>query len=543
MFSVTLTAILAMLLTFTDVTCNLNINGSGALHINGKIKEAIAIVKSKEAVSFEEKEEMLDNSNNTNLLSEVEALFVEEVNARIAEFQDLKTQIAVIERHLRKHPDFKGFNTIDSMLVDLGENEIKKQEEELAELKDEIVNSDHALNASDVKVINTMVHDAERFLEANIEKVNSVLDVHIASFEHKHEHDDGSPLEKAADYLDLINDDETYYVALDEDEAELLIEYIDMDIKEFQEIENRKMKFEEHIKKRSESDQLKSGELQLKVAREVLKDVSLQDIKSYEENLQLLKHHIQKSKGLLNVNEIEEMSSVLEIAEAYVEESKDKLKLLGVLELEFEVFKEVESNIMPPKPDSLEDDDITIEEFSSGESNNEHSARNISEVASGLDEVKIGGRFEHKSVDKEIGKEDKEVVEESTEEKKVQVSAEEEDDKVLHNVTDMGGERNSNTIRNYDSVMVEDLPLPINFSVPVLVIMMLVVVLVLAAVYRVCCRARNHQLGSCEVGYGDNSHLLARKGYKSSKLDVVNEDNEWSSNDAARSKSGRRKRM
>jgi len=218
----------------------------------------------------------------------------------------------------------------------------------------------------------------------------------------------------------------------------------------------------------------------------------------------------------------------MEIAESYVEASKDKLKLVGVLELEFEVFNEVESNIKPPKVDSKEDGDDTIEEFSAGEStqelvrSRENNGRNISEVNV------IGGSYEQKSFNKEFGKEDKEVpdateevvkkVEYGTGEKKVQVGAKEEDDAT------------------------QELPLSLHLSVPMLVTMMLVLVLVLVAVYRICCRKRDHQLGSCEVGYGDKSRLLARKGYKSPKLDVVNEDSEWNRN-AVRAKSSRRKRM
>jgi hypothetical protein len=288
-------------------------------------------------------------SGNFKVSDAVENLFLDQVNVRIEEFEDLKTQIAVLEQHLRKHSDFAEFNDTEHMLVDLDEKAINPYEEELTVMKKKIINSNHEMNASSVEMINTMVDDAEKFLEINRERVNGVLDDHVASEEHMHEHDDGSHSpENFADYVDLINDNETM-VIIEEAETELLIEYIDMDIEEFKEIEKQKLEYEKQIKEQFNLDNIEPDELQLRIAQGVLKDMNLKDMKSHEELLLSLRAQIVEADGKLNIEEIDQMAATLGEAETYLDNSNNKLKLVGALEQEFQDFEKVESNIKPPK--------------------------------------------------------------------------------------------------------------------------------------------------------------------------------------------------
>merc|ERR1712142_837922 len=101
------------------------------------------------------------SGSSHELATEVEAVVLKQVNEKIAEFEDLKAQIAVIERHLRKHSDFKGFNATDHVLVDMEENDVQPYEDDLVGLKNRIVNAELAIDTSSVEIINSIVDEAE----------------------------------------------------------------------------------------------------------------------------------------------------------------------------------------------------------------------------------------------------------------------------------------------------------------------------------------------------------------------------------------------
>merc|ERR1712142_1061708 len=316
---------------------------------------------------------------------------------------------------------------------------------------------------------NSIVNEAEKFLNVNRDKVYGVLDEHVASKEHQHEHDDGSH-DHASDYLDLLNDDETIYVAIEDEEAELLIEYIDMDIEEFKTLEKQKLVYEKHLSGKY-GDEVPPNELQLKVAEQALKDVKLNEIKEHEKKLLTIKNLIKNHK-LLNVEEVQEMSSILEKAELFVDSSKDKIKLAGALELESEVNRQVESSIKPSKSKANDLKKENLVEF------NKITPSSLQNdlVISVMDKVSSA-----------------EVDEES---------------KLLND------DPNDNVIDTNDNVVLELLrpsfmPMSLHLSLTLIVTLCL---FILVVCWLVCCRARNYQSLSCEDGFGDKSRLVSKKG-------------------------------
>jgi len=441
--------------------------------VNDKLNESVLIAaKVNEATEVDEKKlasSVAPSRSSHGLATEVEAVVLKQVNEKIAEFEDLKAQIAVIERHLRKHSDFEGFNTTDHVLVDLEENKVQPYEDDLVDLKNRIVNAELAIDASSMEIINSIVNEAEKFLDVNRDKVYGVLDEHVASKEHQHEHDDGSH-DHASDYLDLLNDDETIYVAIEDEEAELLIEYIDMDIEEFKTLENQKLVYERHLSGKY-GDDVPPNELQLKVAEQTLRDVKLNEIKEHEKKLLTIKNLIKNNK-LLNVEEVQEMSSILEKAESFVDSSKDKMKLVGALGLESVVYRQVESSIKPSKENDVKERLVDVEFNKITPSSVPNDV-----VVSGVNNVSFA----------EVNKETKQL-------------------------KDDFNEKDDNGFDTNNNVVLESLIpsfMSVHLSLTLLVTLSLFMMVVC---WLVCCRARNYQSLSCEDGYGDKSRLVTKKG-------------------------------
>ena len=80
--------------------------------------------------------------------------------------------------------------------------------------------------------------------------------------------------------------------------------------------------------------------------------MNLKDMKSHEELLLSLRTRIVEANGKLNIEEIDQMAATLGEAETYLDNKNNKLKLVGVLEQEFQDFEKIESNIRPPKTTS-----------------------------------------------------------------------------------------------------------------------------------------------------------------------------------------------
>merc|ERR1712240_485270 len=116
------------------------------------------------------------------------------------------------------------------------------------------------------------------------------------------------------------------------------------------------MGYEKHLRGKY-GDEVPPNELQLKVAEQALKGVKLNEIKEHEKKLLTIKNLIKNHKRL-NAEEVQEMSSILEKAELFVDSSKDKIKLAGALELESEVNRQVESSIKPSKANDLKKEEL-----------------------------------------------------------------------------------------------------------------------------------------------------------------------------------------
>jgi len=493
------------------------LNLTELLNVDEKIlKEAISLIHAAEdeEVASETQEEKVrvimdevPKSINVNVSDQVETLFLDQINARIEEFEDLNTQVKVLERHLRKHSDFEEFNNTEHMLVDIEDKGIKPYEEELVVLKSKIINSNHEINATTVVLINTMVDNAEKFLEVNRERVYNALDGHVASEEHKHEHDvNGShphSPEHFADYIDLIDDDDEATAFIEEEETELLIEFIEMDIEEFKEVERQKLQYEKRITDQFSDDNIEPDELQLNIAEGVLNDMSIQDIKSFEDKLQSLKTQIKEANGRLEKEDIEKLSDTLDKAEAYLDSSAHKLKLVEALELEFEIYQKVESNIKPPKTNDV------------GNNNTIVSVESESEDSKSVEHL-------HKKLANEVPKHDQTV--EDTLDKGVDESKQFEEKEIKL------------------ELLRSDF-LSFNFSVSLVLLILVVVLVPLGIICRICRKNRVNKNGSCEVGNGDKSRLFSKKCTRSPKLDVVHENDEWSSKKWASKSNSRRKRM
>ena len=251
---------------------------------NNDHNDEIKTVKSGEKKVLGIFDEIPENEN-FKVTNEVEDFFKDQISAKIKDFDELKIQIAVLDRHLRKHSEFGDFDETDHMLIDLDEKVLKPYEDSLKVLKNKIVAADHDnWSATTVNMINTIVEKAETFLEISRERVYGTLDDHIASDEHKKEHAEGHGHvgDHSADYDDLISPEEELKDQLDSDELkkeharghghtvdhsieydddltragvnvkeaekvavsakdeELLIEYIDMDINDLENIIKQK---------------------------------------------------------------------------------------------------------------------------------------------------------------------------------------------------------------------------------------------------------------------------------------------------------------
>merc|ERR1719154_326538 len=138
-----------------------------------------------------------------------------------------------------------------------------------------------------------------------------------------------------SDYADLISMDTDVSI----EDKDIILEYIDMDIKDFKNIKKQKANYENHILDHVNHEHAESDEL--KVAEEVLQEVNLDEISSYEASLQAIKAQIMEANGKFKVETIDQISSTMEKAGIYLDASRDRLELVGLLDEEFEEGSEI----------------------------------------------------------------------------------------------------------------------------------------------------------------------------------------------------------
>merc|ERR1712142_287833 len=228
----------------------------------------------------------------------------------------------------------------------------------------------------------------------------------------------------------------------------------------------QKLVYEKHLSGKY-GDEVPPNELQLKVAEQALKAFKLNEIKEHEKKLLTIKNLIKNHK-LLNVEEVQEMSSILEEAELFVDSSKDKIKLAGALELESEVNRKVENSIKSPKANDLKKEKLV--EFN--------------KITPSSVQNELGVSVVDKVCSAEVDKESK----------------------LLND------DPNDNVIDTNDNVVLELLRpsfMSLHLSLTLIVTLCL---FILVVCWLVCCRARNYQSLSCEDGFGDKSRLVSKKG-------------------------------
>jgi len=430
---------------------------------------------------------------------EVENFFKDQINAKIADFEDLKKQIAVLDRHLKKHSEFADFNTTDHMLLDLDEKVIKPYEDGLKVLKNRIVEADHDnWSSTSVDMINDIVSKAEKFIDISYERVYGTLDDHLESDEHKneHAHGHGHSEDHAADYADLITaEDET--VDVSSEDEELLIEYIDMDINDLENIIKQKDNLEHHIEDHFKLDNVESDELQLVMAENVLQNLDIEKLKAYEKSLQDLKSQIKQSNGKLKLEMVDQISATMEKAEVFLDASQEKLKLVGDLDEEFEVFEETEAQLEEIKP-------IT-------ESNVNIDPKNEPVISNAILKTTTKDAINFKEESSAMARET-----------------------YLGDSTEVLPGENLKQNEKAEKILIGEgfqLPLlPFHFSATLTILSIVVLVgMVGAAAYRMIHKAQVEKDLSCESGCASDKVGLVTKEMRSPQLEVVNEDDDWNS--------------
>jgi len=300
--------------------------------------------------------------------NEVEYFFKDHLNAKLRDLEELKTEIAVLDRHLRKHSEVSNFQETNDVLKDIDAKVIKPYEEGLKVLKEEVTKASHdSWSAATVVMINTVVDKAESFLEMSREKLDKALDDHVASEEHKKEHNhagdahDGHDEDHLNDYADLITDDDDVDVsARDED---LLIEYMDMEIEDLENIIKKKDDLEHHIVEHFKLENVDPDELQLKVAENVLEMIDLEKLNSYEKSLQDLKRQLRQSNGKVKLEIVDKITETMKNAENLFETFQENIKIAETFDEEFEEFEAAEKLAKVSKPVSENHEEKEIPNF------------------------------------------------------------------------------------------------------------------------------------------------------------------------------------
>jgi len=430
---------------------------------------------------------------------EVENFFKDQINAKIADFEDLKKQIAVLDRHLKKHSEFADFNTTDHMLLDLDEKVIKPYEDGLKVLKNRIVEADHDnWSSTSVDMINDIVSKAEKFIDISYERVYGTLDDHLESDEHKneHAHGHGHSEDHAADYADLITaEDET--VDVSSEDEELLIEYIDMDINDLENIIKQKDNLEHHIEDHFKLDNVESDELQLVMAENVLQNLDIEKLKAYEKSLQDLKSQIKQSNGKLKLEMVDQISATMEKAEVFLDASQEKLKLVGDLDEEFEVFEETEAQLEEFQP--ITEPNVNIDQ------------KNEPDISNAIKKTTTKDTINSKEESSAIARET-----------------------YLGDSAEVLPGENRKQHEKAEKILIGEgfqLPLlPFHFSATLTILSIVVLVgMVGAAAYRMIHKAQVEKDLSCESGCASDKVGLVTKEMRSPQLEVVNEDDDWNS--------------
>jgi len=295
-------------------------------------------------------DDMLTPEGNFEVTDDdVEYFFKDKLNAKLHDFDDLKTQIAVLDRHLRKHS--VGVVEANIMLKDLDEQVIKPYEDELKAVKNKVMDADD-WSSTTIVMINAILDKSEQFLEMSRDKVYKTLDNHVASEEHKneHKHGDDHGHDRSADYADLLTEEDS--VDLSSQDEELLVEYMDSDIEDLENIIKEKEHLEHHIVEHFNLEDVDADELKLKVAENVLESIDVIKLKSYEESLKLLKTQIIQSNGRVNSDLAQQVANTMQNAETLSRAFQKNIEIAVAFDHEFEKHEETMDFVEVKAPES-----------------------------------------------------------------------------------------------------------------------------------------------------------------------------------------------
>ena len=123
-------------------------------------------------------EDVISSPQNTDEL-ELEAMLIEYIEKDIKDFEDMKNNIAFLEKHIRHHADVhvadsKELLEADHVLQELDVKVIKPYELQLESLKSQIFKLNHMFDNETLDQITTIVENVEVFLETSRERIEQV---------------------------------------------------------------------------------------------------------------------------------------------------------------------------------------------------------------------------------------------------------------------------------------------------------------------------------------------------------------------------------
>jgi len=133
---------------------------------------------------------------------------------------------------------------------------------------------------------------------------------------------------------------------------ELLIEYIDKDIKDLDKVIKHKNDLEHHIVEHFELEDVDPDDLKLKVAESAIHSVDVEKLKYYEESLQDLKSKLSKSSGKVKSAVVSQIANTRENAKTLFEAFQENIKIAESFDHEFEEHEESVKNLARSKVNS-----------------------------------------------------------------------------------------------------------------------------------------------------------------------------------------------
>jgi len=137
-------------------------------------------IEFKNGTSFNRTEDKFQNDVSTvNITIEDNELAKAHIDMDINDFEDLKAKLVLLEKNLRQNADFdlvenEELVDTDNMLKDIGFQILEPYEDKLKALKSQIVKSNSKLNDDTLATIETVIENAEIFLQTSRERLSEV---------------------------------------------------------------------------------------------------------------------------------------------------------------------------------------------------------------------------------------------------------------------------------------------------------------------------------------------------------------------------------